>query len=453
MGFELYSQNLSLTVCIVFAVVAFYIVSSLYKYAQVPRFKSKKAKNHYVKNNRIQFITAIPVSLILSLILFFLVGHYTDSSMPVSFIVMCLPFTVMLSLLSLSIFVKKRMRIITSVMLVVGLVFSLIIINNYYRYYPTIGTVFGRNDAQALNSGDDITVNYSVTSKQQYYNVSSVQASVANLSSPSTSGKLYAINIPGTVSKFNARSGYVYVPAIYNSPLKINLPVIVLTAGVPGTPDDWVNMGLQGIMDNFAKTHDGITPIVFVVDSLGSINNDTECVNSPRGNVETYLTVDVPNYIKKNFHVDDSAKNWAIGGLSMGGMCSIMLTLRHPNVYNYFIDLGGEIGPEVGSEQQTIDTLFGGSESNWAAHQPSTLLTNNTYKNIGGFFGDGNQDSRDVVDAISQLSLQTKEAGMNTVTETINGAHTFNVWEQTYKDALPWISNRIGATQCSASCL
>jgi S-formylglutathione hydrolase FrmB len=453
MNFELFSQSLSITVCIIFTVLSFYVIISLYKPTKEQKIKSKAAKARYKKTTWLQFGAVLLLSIMVALILDPLTGHYTETPMPASFIVMCLPATVLFSVLLLAVYVKKRLRILAALAFGIGILFSLVIINNYYRYYPTFGSVFGRTNARLLRNTNNVTLKYTVSQNQGSLNEHSVQGSLANLTSQPTAGQIYQINIPGTVSKFKARPAFVYVPAIYRSLQQLNLPVIILTAGVPGSPNDWVSLGLDNIMNQFAKSHGGIAPLVFVVDSTGSINNDTECVNSPRGNVETYLSVDVPNYIKHNFHVDDSPKNWAIGGLSLGGMCAVMLTLRHPNVFNYFIDLGGEVGPEVGSKQQTVDALFGGSEQDWAAHQPSLLLAKNSYPSIGGFFGDGNQDSLQVEQAIAQLSTESKQAGIDSVTETINGAHTFNVWTQTYTDALPWISNRIGATQCSSSCI
>lgn len=454
MNLDILSQNLLLYVCIIFTVVVVYLASGLYKAKPTHQIKSRKAKLHYLKLNRAYFVGALGLAIILSLILDKVIGRYSQTDLPTSFILMCLPFTGLLSLLAIAVFYKKKLILACSLSLVIGLVFSLLIINNYYRFYPTLGEVFGQNNVKSLDNEEyNVTLNYSVSTKQTTLNQQSIQGSLDKLSGISTSGNLYKINIPGTISKFKARDGYVYIPAIYKSLAQINLPVLVLTAGWPGTPDNWPGLGLENIMNQFAKNHNGITPLVFVADNIGSLTNDTECVNSPRGNVETYLTVDVPNFIKHNFHVDSSPSNWAIGGLSLGGMCAIMLTLRHPDVYNYFMDLGGELGPEDGPKQHTIDTLFDYSEAAWAAHQPSLLLASHHYDNIGGFFGDGDQDTLNVEDAIAQLSAESKKAGIQSITETIVGAHTFNVWAETFKDALPWLSNRVGATQCSSSCL
>ncbi|HET9098318.1 MAG TPA: alpha/beta hydrolase-fold protein [Candidatus Saccharimonadales bacterium] len=346
------------------------------------------------------------------------------------------------------------MRTASGCAFVVALIFSLVLVNDYYHYFETIGQVLGISNARLYQAGtDDVTINYNEPNNQTVLNKASIQNAIYNLSHKNEKGNLYKLNIPGTISHFHPRNAYVYVPPAYSTPARINLPVIVLTAGTPGTPDNWPGAGLEGIMDQFAQSHDGITPLVFVVDNTGSVTNDTECVNSPRGNVETYLSVDVPSYIKNHFRVIDSPQHWAIGGLSMGGMCSLMLTLRHTDVYHYFIDLGGEIGPEVGSRETTINTLFNGSSQKWASHQPALLLKTRRYKGIGGFFGGGNQDAVNVTQAQSQLYQESKAAGIDAVSEVVNGAHTFNVWAQTYKDSLPWISDRIGATQCGPSCL
>lgn len=461
MSLDLLGNNIIIVFSMAFAVLTFYSLFNLYKHQKpLPRTikrLSKQQKIYFRKVNRVQFAMCILLGLILAILLTGLVSRETDSPLPTDFFLMCVPFTLSLSIAIWALFFKKKFRILTGCSILVGFVFSLIIINGYYRYYPTLGQVFGKTNAKELNNVNAITVNYTVQTNQTQFNKESVQGSIENISdsatASATAGKVYQINVPGTVSKFKARPGYVYVPAVYNSPAEVNLPVVILLAGVPGMPLNWLGLGLQNIMDDFAKTHDGITPLVFVVDDTGTINNDTECVNSPRGNVETYLTVDVTNYIKKNFRVDDQPNHWAIGGLSLGGMCGLMLTLTHPNIYNYFIDLGGEIGPEIGSKDQTIDTLFGGSEASWAAHQPDLLLANHTYKNIGGFFGDGQDDYLSVTEAIAQLSAESKKAGVDSVTEIIDGSHTFNVWAQTYKEALPWISNRVGATECNSACL
>jgi enterochelin esterase-like enzyme len=466
-NFDLLSQNLLLVFCgLVTTTLVFLVVQGVYPMVipEAPKPKRGRPKKDATplkvdaRPSRVlkwkHLLALVASSLLLALAFDLLISHYTDSALPSGFIFMVLPATLSIVLLILMIIARRKLWILSAVCMVFSILFSLVLINNYYRFYPTVGAVFNKNSAIPLSdSQKEVLVQFSPQDFANTLNKQSVEGSLTSLASQPTNGKVYSLNIPGTVSHFKARTAYVYVPAIYSNPSQIDLPVIVLMPGFPGLPSNWLDSGLATTMNDFASHHDGITPIVFMVDNTGSLTNDTECVNSPRGNVETYLTVDVPNYIKAHFNVQADPSHWAIGGLSLGGTCSIMLALRHPNVYHYFIDLGGELGPEVGSQQKTIDELFGGSYGNWEEHQPSYLLATRTYKNMGGFFGVGKQDELNVTQAAAQLSSETQKAGIETIYETINGQHTFNVWQETFKLALPWVSNRIGATECASSCL
>jgi S-formylglutathione hydrolase FrmB len=353
---------------------------------------------------------------------------------------------------------RSRSRIIyvpVAVNITCCLLFVLVLLNGYYRYYPTFYSLIGRNQAiaAALDSNGQIILQYNADGKPITSNNSTLESSLYGSMPASTQGRLYSTPIPGKISKFKTRNAWVYVPAIASAdPNALNLPVLVLLAGFPGGPTDWLHgVNLVSTMNAFAKQHHGITPIVVVPDDTGTQLNDTECVNSPRGNVETYLTQDVPNYIKAHFPVSNDPSNWAVGGLSMGGTCAVMLSLVHPNVYQTFLDMSGESGPSLNSTEQTIQVLFHGSLTDWQNHQPLYLLAHRQYTSIGGFFASGNADDPSTVSETKQLYINAKRAGLSTVYETVEGPHTFNVFAQIFKDALPWLSNRVGATTCSGS--
>ncbi len=328
----------------------------------------------------------------------------------------------------------------------VGVIFSLLLINNFYRFYPTLGSVINSEKQQ-----QEIETTIRYANAESGHRSKTLEASLYS-EDIDTKGQVLPVSIPGKVSGFPARKAWVYIPAIAAADTKINLPVLVLTPGFPGLTENWLGTGLEDVTNNFARSHHGITPMIFMVDNTGSLTNDTECVNSPRGNVETYLAVDVPNYIKSHYEVNKRPSSWAIGGLSLGGLCATMITLRHPNVYHYFLDFGGEVAPEIGPPQTTIDTLFHGSVHDWQAHQPLKLLHNKQFPGLGGFFVVGKSDRRELIAGLRSQYEAAKNAGMDTVYEEIGGEHTFDVWKQAYKDALPWLSNRLGATECQSGC-
>jgi S-formylglutathione hydrolase FrmB len=339
--------------------------------------------------------------------------------------------------------------------IVLSAAFLLVLANSYYHYYPTLATVFGVGQSRTvvLSQENKITLQFSANGIGS--NNNSIEASIYNNNPTTNRGQSYNFNIPGTISKFATRGGWLYVPSIaFNSTNLVKLPVLVMLPGSPGVVSNVVSgSGLENALQQLAADNHGITPLVYVADDNGASFNDTECVNSPKGNVETYLTVDVPNYIKSHFNVSDNPSNWAIGGISMGGTCAIMLTLANPSVYHYFVDIGGEIGPTFnsGDSATTTKVLFNGSTDAYNLHQPLYLLAHNKYTGIGGFFGNGLSDTPDVTTAISQLYDITKQQGFDVVHETVNGGHTFDIFTELVKQSLPWVSNRIGATSCTES--
>lgn len=349
----------------------------------------------------------------------------------------------------------KASYLVTIVLIVSSMLFGLSLVNRYYRYYPTLGSVFGKVSVSALGKLPRRSTKPNKIG-QARPPLATIQGSLESLHH-ATTGRVFSVDIPGKVSGFNARSAWIYEPPIALNNTNVALPVLVLLPGEPGTTSDWLNAaGAADTANAFAATHDGITPLIVMVDDNGSVLNDTECVDSQWGNVETYLTKDVPNFVKHNFLVSDNASQWAIGGLSMGGTCSIMLALDHPDTYHYFLDFSGELGPEIGTKDYTVANLFHNSESAWADHQPSLLLKKHDakvrYKGMGGFFADGNGDTAIVSDANNELYTLAKNDDLDVVSESPDGQHTFALWKQAFSDALPWLSNRLGATTCQNSC-
>ncbi len=140
--------------------------------------------------------------------------------------------------------------------------------------------------------------------------------------------------IPGATSGFAARDAVVYLPPAYFANPRPLLPVLVMLAGQPGSPEDWLNGGkLAMTMDAFAREHHGLAPVVVVPDGTGSQLANPLCLDSQLGKVASYLAVDVPTWIKTHLQVDPDPRSWAVGGLSYGGTCSLQLATNHPEVY------------------------------------------------------------------------------------------------------------------------
>ncbi len=310
------------------------------------------------------------------------------------------------------------------------------LINKQYQYYPTVGSLFGV-DAQ------------NQVSLKQLEQIRA-KARADNGGALPTHGFTIEIPIPGKKSHFVGRDAFVWVPPIWVANEKVKLPVIVLLAGIPGQPSDWTRASMADVTARaFADAHHGMAPIIVMPDENGSFTNDTECVNSPKGQAETYVTEDVPNFMRKNFNASTSKGSLAIAGLSEGGMCSLMLTLRHPDEFVAFGDYSGLTSPtveEAVDPAATIPVLFGGSQTAYNQHDPLFLLRNQRFPNTAGWFEVGTDDHAPLVAQRTLVPLSTS-AGILTCSQEVAGAgHTFTLWEDAFRDSLPFLSWRLGLT-------
>jgi len=202
--------------------------------------------------------------------------------------------------------------------------------------------------------------------------------------------------IPATASHFAARSAVVYLPpaALVKDPPA--LPVMIFLGGQPGSPQTVVESGqMPEILNAFAAAHNGLAPIVVMPDQLGASAANPMCLNSSLGQVQTYLTVDVPNWIKAHLDVLSGRDNWTIGGFSEGGTCSIQLGTRFRSMFGSIDDISGQVAPFNGSIAHTIRAGFGGSVSAYRADTAVALLAAGApFSTTLGIFTVGQNDAK-----------------------------------------------------------
>jgi len=115
-------------------------------------------------------------------------------------------------------------------------------------------------------------------------------------------------------------------------------------------------------------------------DPNGLRTYDSECVDSAFGNAESYLVTDVPAFARADLNASDAPGSLAIGGLSAGATCSVVLALVHPTVYPTFASFSGFLSPRYHETDlaDTIRILFGGSTAAFDRHDPLRLLAGAT---------------------------------------------------------------------------
>ena len=328
-------------------------------------------------------------------------------------------------------------------------------INAHYGYLPTLGDLFGAPLPGQVAAGALEFPPPSVTqltgghrhrvrlarSRRVHRPISSYLPHVAY-----QTGVVAQVNIPAPVSGFSARAGYVWLPPWYFTHPGAQLPVIMLLAGSPGAPGDWVRAG--GALETaaaYAHAHNGYAPMMVLPDANGSLFGDTECVNGPAGRAETYLTFDVPRFMEARFNAPADPRRWAVAGLSEGGTCALDLVARHPNRFRSFADFSGDAAPNLGSRSRTLALLYGGSASDLTANDPLRWFPLDATKGVAGYFAVGTNDiSHDAVE--QRLATAARNDGIPITLDQISGGgHNFPTWARCLADAFPWIGQRLGA--------
>jgi enterochelin esterase-like enzyme len=112
--------------------------------------------------------------------------------------------------------------------------------------------------------------------------------------------------------------------------------------------------------------------IVVFIDTLGSPYGDTQCADMYDGSqsFETYISHTVVEFVDHGWRTIADSRARGIMGMSAGGFCASMLTLRHPDVFSISISFSGYF--MAGSSGPTAQKPFG-DEAGIQSHSPIVL--------------------------------------------------------------------------------
>ncbi|WP_165774326.1 alpha/beta hydrolase [Mycolicibacterium sphagni] len=317
-----------------------------------------------------------------------------------------------------------------------------LMLNLWVGYFPTVDTAWNQMTAGQLPDQTDRAT---------------VTRMVAQHVIPAT-GSIVPVTIPADASHFPHRGELVYLPPAYfatNPPPK--LPTVMMIGGEFNTPTDWLRAGnAVKTIDDFAAAHHGNAPVFVFVDSGGAFNNDTECVNGPRGNSADHLIKDVVPFMVSNFGVSTDRANWGIVGWSMGGTCAVDLTTMHPDKFSAFEDIAGDFAPNSGTKTQTISRLFGGNAAAYADFNPAEVIAKHgRYQGVSAWFAvSGNpsasrtplrvaatpSDPNAAANALCGLGAAN---GIDCSVVAQPGKHDWPFAARAFAAALPWLAGKI----------
>jgi enterochelin esterase-like enzyme/multisubunit Na+/H+ antiporter MnhB subunit len=327
-------------------------------------------------------------------------------------------------------------RVVTVIAAVAVISGALTATNAYYGLYPTSRAALEVFNNPSVDLPDSVPV-----AEELVVPPGKKLAEVWSPADVPDKGTLSEIEIPGALK---GRPAWIYLPPAYSVKPRPRLPVLVLLAGQPGSPRDWYDAGrISDNMDEFARAHNGLAPIVVMPDSLGSLTANPLCLDSKLGQSETYLTRDVPKWIKERLTVDERREAWTVAGLSQGGTCSLQLAVRAPDVYGNFIDLSGQREPTLGTRAETVKAAFGGDEAAFVRVNPLDILAKQRFPQLAGVIVAGKDDGV-YRPAAAEVFEACRKAGMDVLWKELPGGHDWNVWRPGLYGSLPWLAQRTG---------
>ena len=245
-------------------------------------------------------------------------------------------------------------RVVAAVLVPATLVVPALGVNVEFGKYPTFGTVVQADPFPALD-----------------------------LDAPAATrmpraGIVRTVEVPGRRSHFAARPAVVWLPpaALVRDPAP--LPVVLAFSGQPGAPSDLFTAGrLAEPLDAYAAAHQGRAPIVIAVDQLAAPGRNPMCVDSALGDVDTYVTRDVPDWLRAHLPVTSDHRAWGVLGFSQGATCAMQFVTGHPHEFGAALAVSSELQPVDQGPQHSADQAFGGSVARWAAAAPIAQMRAN----------------------------------------------------------------------------
>ncbi len=258
-------------------------------------------------------------------------------------------------------------------------------------------------------------------------------------------GVVVSVELSGPVSGFGPHTAFVYLPPQYYQEPKRRFPVVYLVHGSPGAPVDWFRAA-RAAEAGLAVARKG-QPIILVAPRASRYwSDDSECVDSPREHIESYLTRDVIADVDRTFRTIPDRLGRALLGNSAGGFCALNLGLRHRDLFSGIGDLSGYDRP---THDGGLGRLFG-PRRNLAALVASEDPSQYTRHLRPGptmhiYFDVGREDREARRDAERMAVRLRSRAEVTHLTER-PGGHDYGVWRPALTEALAWLAGPLSSS-------
>ncbi len=273
----------------------------------------------------------------------------------------------------------------------------------------------------------------------------------------------------------------IVLPAGYANNPALRYPVLYLLPGTSGRTQDWTTLG------GAEQAANGLPLIVVTPDIDIDGNGGGWCTNSYNGGAggppewETFHIDELVPWIDADLRTVANRNGRAIVGLSQGGFCALSYAARHPDLFAIAGSYSGAddiaydpqaqaiVEPVIEFTAAALDgvvpfAFFGNPrthETNWAAHDPTTLAPNLRHTDLFMYTGNGEPGPLDPPATTPQQAATTAEtsaieAGVHELTTlfyrrlvslgipaTLDdygpGTHSWPYWRRDLQQSIPSI--------------
>jgi len=134
--------------------------------------------------------------------------------------------------------------------------------------------------------------------------------------------------------------------------------VVELLAGYPSQPEIWLrSLNIAQALADSQKANPGIS-IIGVIPAVNVAGKeDLECMNFPNGGIqtETWLSTDLHSFVNRRLGIAPS--RWGLMGVSTGGWCSAMLSIKHEDLFSAAVSIAGYYRPALNKKTDPVAKL------------------------------------------------------------------------------------------------
>ncbi|WP_281278559.1 alpha/beta hydrolase [Streptomyces tateyamensis] len=167
---------------------------------------------------------------------------------------------------------------------------------------------------------------------------------------------------------------WVWLPPEYNDPkyADYGFPVLTLYAGGQSNGyNTWTDDQLPiQVADEDLVKQGKAHPFIMVMPVQNLVSNESQtldCSDIPgQPKMGTWMSQDVPDFVRANFRTLKSRDGWGLMGASTGAFCSAKLALEYPEQFKAAVPIDGYFNPD--------SSFWKGHEADRLANSPDVLV-------------------------------------------------------------------------------